>query len=422
MKKFNQSLVVGAMLASLTPIIASAATTAITNVKVYTSTEQGVLDSATVVIEDGHIIAVNAKQSNDSAVIADNIIDAKGSVLTPGFIGSMNYLGLVEIGQEKITRDVNAKDADISFDPSLAFNPKSSAIAFARKGGISRNIVVPGGGESIFSGQAIEVELTGHWDSVVATEKAVLVQLGAVHEGSRIIGMQQLINKLEARQTALAADKQADAKKADATKPPSKEELLLNALLAGDITMVVDVDRASDILQLINLKARFNLDLVLLKAADAIVVAEQLAAANIPVVMDAMRNLPESFDSLHNSLDNAGKLSKAGVKVILATPGDAHGIYGLRYAAGNAVANGMDYNQAMASITANVADIFHLDAGRIATGKPADMVLWSGDPFEYSSAIQTMWINGEVQNMQSRQDELRDRYIQKSTMPQAYTQ
>ncbi|WP_076541706.1 amidohydrolase family protein [Shewanella sp. UCD-KL21] len=417
MKKFNQSLVVGAMLASLTPIIASAATTAITNVKVYTSTEQGVLDSATVVIEDGNIIAVNAKQPNDSAVIADNIIDAKGSVLTPGFIGSMNYLGLVEIGQEKITRDVNAKDADITFDPSLAFNPKSSAIAFARKGGITRNIVVPGGGESIFSGQAIEVELTGNWDSVVATEKAVLVQLGAVHEGSRIIGMQQLINKLEARQTALTADKQADA-----TKPPSKEELLLNAVLAGEITMVVDVDRASDILQLIDLKARFNLDLVLLEAADAVVVAEQLAAANIPVVMDAMRNLPESFDSLHNSLDNAGKLSKAGVKVILATPGDAHGIYGLRYAAGNAVANGMDYNQAMASITANVADIFHLDAGRIATGKPADMVLWSGDPFEYSSAIQTMWINGEVQNMQSRQDELRDRYIQKSTMPQAYTQ
>ncbi|MDO6777594.1 amidohydrolase family protein [Shewanella sp. 3_MG-2023] len=422
MKKFNQSLVVVAMLASLTPVAASAATTAITNVKVYTSTEQGVLDSATVVIEDGKIISVNAEQPNDTVVIADNIINAQGSVLTPGFIGSMNYLGLVEIGQEKMTRDVNAKDADISFDPSLAFNPKSSAIAFARKGGISRNIVVPGGGESIFSGQAIEVELTGHWDSVVATEKAVLVQLGAVHEGSRIIGMQQLINKLEARQTALAADKQADAKKADATKPPSKEELLLNAVLAGDITMVVDVDRASDILQLINLKARFNLDLVLLKAADAIVVAEQLAAANIPVVMDAMRNLPESFDSLHNSLDNAGKLSKAGVKVILATPGDAHGIYGLRYAAGNAVANGMDYNQAMASITANVADIFHLDAGRIATGKPADMVLWSGDPFEYSSAIQTMWINGEVQNMQSRQDELRDRYIQKSTMPQAYTQ
>ncbi|WP_144211774.1 amidohydrolase family protein [Shewanella donghaensis] len=417
MEKFKKSLVVVSMLASLTPAFSFAATTAITNVKVYTSTEQGVLDGATVIIEDGKIISVNP-----DTVTADNTIDAQGSVLTPGFIGSMNYLGLVEVGQEKITRDTNAKEADVTFDPSLAFNPKSTAIAFARKGGITRNIVVPGGGESIFSGQAIEVELTGDWDSIVATQKAVLVELGAVHEGSRIIGMQQLINKLEETQTALDSTQTSDtAKKEEEAKPPTKEQKIFNAVVSGDMTMVVYAERASDILQLIKLKSRFNLDLVLLGAADAVVVAKQLAGANIPVVMNAMRNLPESFDSLHNSLDNAGKLAKAGVKVVLATPGDAHAIYGLRYTAGNAVANGMEYTEAMAAITSNVADTFNLDAGRIAVGKPADMVLWSGDPFEYSSTIQRMWINGEEQNMESRQDKLRDRYMQKSSMPQAYT-
>lgn len=241
------------------------------------------------------------------------------------------------------------------------------------------------------------------------------MSLGAKHEGSRIIGMQNLINKLEEGQKALAkSDKDAD-------KTPSKEALIINAVLSGDKPVIAYADRGSDILQLIKLKQRFNIDLVLLQAADAVLLADEIAKAKIPVIMDAMRNLPESFDSLHNSLDNAGKLSKAGVKVVLATPGDAHNNYALRYSAGNAVANGMNYDDAMAAITSNVADTFHLEAGRIAVGMPADMVLWSGDPFEYSSHIEKMWIGGEEQSTESRQDVLRDRYMTKSSMPQAYT-
>ncbi|MCC4834026.1 amidohydrolase family protein [Shewanella sp. 10N.7] len=415
MKKFKKSLVAISMLAGLVPSLSQAETIAVTNAKIYTSTDKGVLSNASVIVEDGKIVAVNPEMVN-----ADIIIDAKGGVLTPGFIGAMNSLGLVEVGQEKMTRDTNDKAADMTFDPSLAFNPKSTAIPFARKGGLTRSIVAPGGGETIFSGQTIEVELTGDWDSIVATEQALFVALGAEHDGSRIIGMQNLINKLDERQKALtkAATKKADK---EADKAPTKEELILNAVLSGEKPLIAYADRASDILQLIKLKQRFKLDLVLLEAADAVVVADQLAQAGIPVVMDAMRNLPESFDSLNNSLDNAGKLSKAGVQVVLAVPGDAHGVYGLRYSAGNAVANGMKYDDAMASITSNVADTFHLDAGRIAVGKPADMVLWSGDPFEYSSHIQKMWINGEEQSTESRHDELRDRYMTQSSMPKAYT-
>ena len=401
------------MLAGLLPSLAQAETLAVTNAKIYTSTEQGVLTNASVIIEDGKII-----QLNPEVVNADMIIDAKGGILTPGFIGAMNSLGLVEVGQEKMTRDTNDKAADMTFDPSLAFNPKSVAIPFARKGGITRNVVAPGGGETIFSGQTIEVTLTGDWDSVVATEQALFVSLGAKHDGSRIIGMQNLINKLEEREKALAKAESKTSDKDDA-KEPTKEELIINAVLKGDKPLIAYADRGSDIMQLIKLKQRFNLDLVLLEAADAVTLADELAQANIPVVMDAMRSLPESFDSLHNSLDNAGKLSKAGV--VIATPGDAHGNYALRYSAGNAVANGMTYDDAMAAITSNVADTFNLNAGRIAVGMPADIVLWSGDPFEYSSHIEKMWIGGEEQSTQSRQDELRDRYMTKSSMPQAYT-
>ncbi len=403
------------MLAAIVPCTARAQTLAITNAKIYTATEQGVLANASIVMEAGKIIAINPEN-----IEADTVIDAKGGVLTPGLIGVMNALGLVEIELEAITQDNKDKKADMTFDPSLAFNPKSTAIPFARKGGITRNVVAASAEkDSIFAGQTITVELTGGWNSIIATEQALFLKLGAVKEGSRILGMQMLKNKLEERQQAV--DDTTKKATANALKAgTAREDAVIDAVLAGKKTLIVSVDRGSDIIQLIKLKQRFGLNLVLLGAADAISVAPLLAKENIPVVMNAMHNLPESFDSLNNASNNAAKLTQAGVKVILTTGGDAHGIYALRYSAGLAVANGMDYSAAMRAVTANAGDVFQLNAGRIAVGKFADVVLWNGDPFEYSSHVQRMWIAGEEQSLESRQDLLRDRYMTKSSMPAAY--
>ena len=132
-----------------------------------------------------------------------------------------------------------------------------------------------------------------------------------------------------------------------------------------------------------------------------------------------MSNLPSSFDTLHASLDNAAHLTAAGIKVILSVD-DAHNLYQLRFSAGNAVANGLSAADALASITANVADVFGLDVGRIAVGKNADLVLWSADPFELSSHVDKMWIAGQEHSSESRHDALRKRYMTESKMPKAY--
>jgi imidazolonepropionase-like amidohydrolase len=401
---------------ALSTNVAQAESVAIINATVHTATEQGVLNNATVVIENGTITAINPQSSQ-----ADKTIDAKGAMLTPGFIAAMNDMGLVEVGAVATSRDASDKEANITFDPSLAFNPKATTISFARKGGITRNIVTSGGGESIFAGQTFVVDLTGEFDSVIASNTGLFVQLGATDEGSRAMGMQQLIYKLDDAKKALSQESKTQKKAKDSSdEEPSREDRVIAAVLSGEKPLIVAVDRASDIIHLIKLKQDYDLDVVIVNGADAVVVAEQLVQANIPVVIDAMRNLPDSFDSLHNSLNNAGKLAKAGVKVAIALPGDSHSIYALRYSAGNAVANGMNYDDALAAVTANIADIFHLDSGRIAVGKPADLVLWSGDPFEFSSKVQKMWIAGEEQSLQSRQDELRERYLNKTDMPAGY--
>ncbi len=397
---------------------------AITNATVHTVTEQGVLTNATIVIDNGKIIAINPEK-----IVADVIYDAMGKILTPGFIGSMNSLGLVEVNAVSRTRDSRDKKADITFDASIAFNPRSTVVPYTRKGGITSNVTVPGGGDSMFKGQTFVADLSGEFDSVYIKENAVIIDLGAKSSGSRALNLQKLRYKLEDAQKALtkAAEEKKkenkdkkDGDKKKSAKEPKRDEKIINALLAGEKPLIAYADRATDLLELLKLKTEFNLDLVIAGGADAILISDQLAKAKVPVIFGALDNLPSSFDSMHSSLKNTAKLTQAGITVALAIH-DAHNLYQLRFEAGNAVANGLTKAQALASITANVADVFNIDAGRIVVGKRADLVLWSSDPFELSSKVDKMWINGKERTTQSRHDELRKRYTTDSELPRAYT-
>ncbi len=417
--KIIQIILVSIMLVcSLVINVVNAERIAITNATIHTLTSDGVLTQATIVIDNGKIVAINPKE-----IKADNTIDAQGQILTPGFIASMNSLGLIEVGAVARTRDSSDKKADITFDASLAFNPKSSLIAYTRKGGITSSVVAPKGGEGLFAGQTFVVNLSGEFDSIIIKQNAVLIYLGAKVKGSRALSLQSLDNKLADAQIKL--DKARKSKKKSKKdnkdeKEPERDELVINALLSGDKTLLAYADRATDILALLALKKKYGLDLVLVGASDAVLVSTQIVAQNVPVIVSSIDNLPNSFDSLHGSLANIAILVKAGVKVLLTSNGESHNLNQLRYDAGVAVANGLSKTDAMAMLTANVADVFKLNSGRIAVGKDADIVLWNADPFELSSRVVTMWINGKEVSTQSRQDKLRERYTTKSNMPRAY--
>lgn len=416
MKLFKSSIIALA-LASASSVYAESI--AITNATVHTVTEQGTLTNATVVMENGVITAINPE-----TVTADSTINAMGKILTPGLIGAMNSLGLVEVSAVSRTRDAGDKKADITFDASTAFNPKSAAIAYSRKGGITTNIVAPRGGDDMFKGQAFIADLSGEFDSIVETNTAVIVDVGSKSKGSRALTLQNLRNKLDDAKTALAKAKkeQAEAKKdkkKDA-KEPKRDEKAINALLTGEKPLIAHADRATDILALIKLKQDFGLDLVIADAGDAVSVAAQIAEAKVPVIIATIDNLP-SFDALHQSLKSATVLIDAGVNVAFKVNGDTHNLYQLRYDAGVAVANGVSKEQALKAVTANVADAFNFDAGRIAIGKKADLVLWSADPFELSTRVEKMWIDGVEHTTESRHDALRNRYTTESDMPRAYT-
>ncbi|OUR84935.1 amidohydrolase [Colwellia psychrerythraea] len=415
---------------TVTTSVVQAESIAITNATVYTVAKKGVLSQATVMVDEGKITAVYSNNEVPESLSADTIIDAKGRILTPGFIATYNLLGLIEVGAVSDTHDSSDKKADITFDASLAFNPKSTLIAYARKGGITSSLVMPYGGEDVITGQSFVVNLSGDFDSVIMPKNAVIASLGATEKGSRATKLQTLSNELEDAQKALTKAEKASSKKGKEdeedeeekeAKEPSRSELVLNGLLSGEKPLIAYADRATDILALLKLKQKFNLNLVLAGASDAVLISDEIAKANVVVMMSAIDNLPSSFDSLHNSLTNVAKLTDAGVKVIISNSGESYNINQLRFDAGVAVANGLAETSALAAITANVADSFNLNSGRIAVGKNADLVLWSSDPFEISTKVDAMWINGKAMSLKSRQDALRERYTAETDMPRAYT-
>ena len=140
-------------------------------------------------------------------------------------------------------------------------------------------------------------------------------------------------------------------------------------------------------------------------------VADQLAAAKVPVLVNPLNNLPGSFERLGATLENAARLQKAGVTFAFMT-GDAHTAHNLRQAAGNAVAYGLSWDAALAAMTTVPARIWGIDDryGTLEPGKDADVVIWDGDPLELTTFADAVFIRGREIPMTSRQIELRDRY------------
>jgi imidazolonepropionase-like amidohydrolase len=188
--------------------------------------------------------------------------------------------------------------------------------------------------------------------------------------------------------------------------------------IRGAGVFVFDVDRAADIRQVLALAAREKLRIAIAGGAEAWRVADELAAAHVPVILDPLEDLPGSFDSIGATLENAARLNQAGVKVTFTLDfpdheSEPHNVRKLRQTAGNAVAHGLPWDAALAGLTRVPAEIFGVADrfGTIERGRRANLVVWSGDPLEVTTFPTHVFIDGALQPQRSRQTELRDRYL-----------
>lgn len=399
--------------------IAGAQTIAITGGRVY-PVSGPMIEGGTVLIRDGRIVAVGASV----AVPADaQRIDATGKVVTPGLVNGATELGLVEIGAVTSTRESGAvghEGVAAAFMPWEGLNPTSVLFTPARNAGITSVMIAPQGG--LIAGQAAMIHLVPG----TAAEMLLRGPVGMV----AALGPGRGPNATPRAETLMRLRELFDdarmyrAHRADFDRAQTRElaagHLDLEALLPvldGRLPLIVAADKSSDIETALNLAKEYNLKLIIAGGAEAWEVADKLAAAHVPVLTGAMNNIPESFASLGQRQENAGILSKAGVAVsVIGNAGggdeDAFNVRNVRYEAGNAVAYGMDWNAALRAITLTPAETFGVAdrIGSLAPGKVADVVVWSGDPLEFATQAEHVFVSGREIIQPSRQDLLEQRY------------
>jgi imidazolonepropionase-like amidohydrolase len=383
--------------------------TAIVSATVHTA-DGPPLEGATVVIEGERIAAVGKGLSPPPGA---RVIDASGAVVTPGFTDPASRLGVTEVPLEPAGVEATlgaprpiraALRADDTFDPS------ELAIAVARGGGLTSAVVIPAGG--VVSGLSAWVDLVAR-DPVRRAPLALQVVIAPGEApGARSEAFLRLREALEDARLYRANRGPFIARRLRAlsVSPPDAEAIAF--ALDGKVPVVFEVDGAPDIRAALRISAEFGLRAVLLGATEAWLVAEEIARARVPALVDPLESLPARLDAPRARADNAARLHRAGVRVAFTLRGDAPLAHRLRQAAGNAVANGFPYEAALAAITRVPADVFGMqDAGRIRRGALANLVLWNGDPLELLSSPTHMWIRGEEIPLRSRQDELTERYL-----------
>ena len=393
---------------------------AIVGAKVHTMSSQGTIDNATVLIKNGKIQSV---MQDETALSGYEIIDAKGKVVTPGLIGASTSLGLVDVGFSAGTNDSNSSLTSISntgaaFDVSYAINPESSLMAIARIEGVTSAATSMGRTGQLFNGQGALISLGDISDPVIQARAFINTRLG--NNGADTVGGSRSVIWVTLEK-ALAEAKFAMGRSLTPIDEwhgeLSRADIAaLIPVVKGEIPLLVDARRAADIRQVIALKQRQpQLNIVIIYATEGWRVAKELADSNIPVILDPEANLPFGFDQLGSTLKNAGRLASAGVEVSIGI--ETHNIRLARQHAGNAVANGLSWDQGLAALTINVAKLYGIDdkLGSLEVGKIADVVIWSGDPLEITEAAELVLIAGEEIDMHSRQSKLRDRYLKLQT-------
>ncbi|MGU3457226.1 amidohydrolase family protein [Brevundimonas sp. M1A4_2e] len=442
-----KTLLAGAVAALALTGPALAQDVAITGGQVLTGTS--VIENGTVVIRNGKVVSVGT----GAAPAGLRVIDARGKVVTPGFVAVDSGLGGTEVGSVRGSNDLanRANTLTAAFDLSYGLDPWSFTLPVARLGGVTRAVVTPqhggsGGGHShddsdfagagaggfqtpgLFAGQAAVIKLGGA-DILVKPRVAMVAPFGeagkAVAGGAR--GAEFVLFKETLAEVRTYARNKAAYERAD-MRALSLSRADMEALIPvaeGRMPLIVTVNRASDIQQVLRLAREEGIKIILDGAAEGWLVADEIAAAKVPVILHPTTNLPSNFEMRAARMQNAAALNAAGVVIALkGNEGSAHRARDIRYNAGNAVSHGLPFAAAIQAITVNPARIFGFDGqfGELKAGAAGDVVVWSGDPLEPLSQPSAVLIDGVEQPLQARNLLLRDRYRTggEGAMPPAY--
>jgi imidazolonepropionase-like amidohydrolase len=420
----------------LIPAIAQADVVAIVGGTVYPVSGPPIAHG-TVVISNGTIAAVGA---NVAIPKGARTIDARGKIVTPGLVNAATQIGLSEVEGERSTNNAGAHGPiAAAFKPWYGFFSESMNIASTRDEGVTTVGIVPAGG---FIGGQVAMMNLGTGTAADMLLRAPVAMTGGLRgnrfggDADETAGANTAGNEIDnapssrgeafGRMHALFEDVRYYAKHRATYDAGSARQLAagrddLEALIpvvTGKLPLVLEIDRVDDIDWAIRFAKDEGVKLVIGGGAEAWKIAPRLAAAHVPVLAGAMNNLPTTFDTLHQRHENLAILRKAGVEVVIigneGGGGDEQGFNArnIRYEGGNAVASGLSHDDALRALTLAPAMVFGVadKIGSLAPGKDADVVVWSGDPFEFTTVAEHVFVRGRDLAGPSRQDLLIRRY------------
>jgi imidazolonepropionase-like amidohydrolase len=415
-----------------------------------------------VIVRNGRIVAAGDVRMKLPA--GTQVIDATGKWVTPGIVAGFSRLGLSEVDLSADGSDDTKANGPFSaaIDVVPSVNPLSQPIAVNRADGITRAIIAPNVGKSIFAGQGAVIDTGADMDPITRPRLFQFVELGETGK-DKAGGSRSSAHVLFRNALREAAELRRFASPIQATRPQIAEEPVVRnpnesriygpdarrsedvlltrfdaaalvPVLQGRQYLLVHVERASDILQVLELKREFpSLKIVLVGASEGWTVADRIARAGVPVIASAVNDLPASFEQIAATQSNVGRMRSAGVNVSIGTVDDTdtRNIFWERQYAGNLVAlqrvpgaTGVSWGEALAMITSKPAEAVGMggEIGSLAAGRRADVVIWSGDPLEGSSAAEQVFIDGVRQPLDTHQTRLlqRYRYLPRRDLPEAY--
>ena len=449
---------------------AAAQTIAITGGNVAIGDGSGPIANGTVVIRDGRIVAAG---SGVPVPANATIVDARGKWVTPGIVAGFSRLGLSEVdlsgGGTDMSADAGPFSAAIDVAPGI--NPSYSTIAVNRADGVTRALVAPQTARSIFAGQGAVIDLGADLQPITRAQSFQFVELGEAGAGSAggsrpsayVLFRNALREANELRRFAspIRSSRQdpgvsepyepilerpvirnpnesreygPDARRSDDVLLTRFDAAALVPVLQGRQHLLVHVERARDILNVLDLRRQYpGLRIVLVGATEGWLVADRIAAAGVPVIASALKDLPSSFEEIAATQSNIGRMRNAGVQVAIGmiNEDETRNLFNQRQYAGNLVAltnvpgaTGVEWGEALAMLTSRPAQAIGLgrEIGSLAPGRRADVVIWSDDPLQVASQAEMVLIDGVEQPLETRQTKLRDRYrdLDRRALPEAY--
>lgn len=369
--------------------------------KLHTS-DGPAIENGVVLIRDGKIQAVGKASE---LAIPDGYTVHEAAVATPGFIDAHTVVGLAGIYNQNHDQDQLEKSDPIQ--PELraidAYNAREELVGYLRTFGITTVNTGHGPG-ALISGQTMIAKTVGETvdEALVNPMAMVAMTVGSSvaqnfkKPGTRAKGIAML------RQAFVEANIYREKMESeDASKRPSRDisKEVLVSVLNREVPALITAQSARDIITAIRLSEEFNFDLIIDGGAEAYSVIDEIKAAGVPVIIHPtmVRNYG---DTKHATYETAARLAEAGIPIAFQSGFESYvpKTRVVTFEAALAVANGLDYQKAMEALTIDAAKLLGIDnrVGSIKAGKDADIVLYDGDPFEYTSHVVKVFIDGQL--------------------------